>query len=201
MKLFTLSFLLLWPLGAWSQGTPSNWLFPTSEDLLAAAKRGFERGKAAKLKPYTILIGKCGKVMKVSLATPVDMAVALGEERRKKFESPPDEPDVLENRGTLLIDVFLLPDNKDTDAEAAILLEGRLLKPTSKLVHTKDIQQVACLLSLGQEIPRWVIGIAYQFRFDPSQPPPKGKCKLLLRLTDGKEQEIELDFDKMAHRP
>ncbi len=182
-----------------TQQTDSTWLFPTDGALRAAAKRGYEGGKAGKFKPVPLAVrGKCGQVYTGHIATPIQIALSLGAQKRQKFESFPSDQEILAAKGQLGVNLVVVPDDPDTDAEVALAWGNKLDKPKQKQIVSKELSEVPCAITLFQPSSRWLVTFLYVFQFETGESAPAGKGKLLVRQSDGKEQEIIVDFNRFA---
>jgi hypothetical protein len=173
-----------------------SWLYPSAGALLSSAKKGYDGAKAKRIRQDTRCVwADC--VSEVEITPPLQAAHALGAERRRKFDPVPTEKEVLELQGQLAIGIVLNTGvlNQDLDAEAAIVQGEKLTKPSEKQVLLRVLSE--CSIPFAK-ISCWQIVIAYRFNYPSNGGMPAGKASLLIRRSDGKEQKVDLDFDKIA---
>jgi hypothetical protein len=183
----------------------SNWLFPADQQLLAAARRGFEGHKP---KPIYILgtpmYRRPGKVGLVEFQSPLYHAQFVGKEKRDVLSPVSDPSEFAMVRGQFAVRVvFWAKWASETDASAEIELSqgGRVLRPTSQEGPNRSREQCDCPPWMPCRVLCWEISTVYQFSFEPGTWIPLGRWNLVVRPSQGKSKKAVVDFDRIAGTP
>lgn len=183
----------------------SNWLFPTDQQLLAAARRGFEghTPKPIYIHRNNPLYKLSGNVGVIEFQSPLYHAQFLGKKR--EMHTPVTDPSGLaEARGQFgLRVVFWAKWALETDARAEIELSqgDRVLRPTAQEGPKRTREQCDCAHWMPCTVLCWEIVTVYQFRFEPGAWIPSGKWDVDVRPSQGKPKKAVVDFDRIANTP
>jgi hypothetical protein len=183
----------------------SNWLFPTDQQLLAAARRGFEGHKP---KPIYIhgnpMYKEPGKIGIIEFQLPLYHAQFLGKEQRDMHTPVADPLELATARGQFGVGVvFWAKWASKTDASAEIELSqgGRVLRPTSQAGPYRSREQCDCPPWMPCRVLCWEVATVYQFRFEPGTWIPSGRWNLAVLPSHGKPKKAVVDFDRLAGTP
>lgn len=196
------------------QSTAPTWLFPSDEELMAAAQSGLNGGNLDYVKVYGRKlfgkgagIGGCREITQnIWAAGPLEIAGLLGSHARLHFESAPPKETLGQLKGALFIKIYFLAAQQDAAAEAALDgQEGRLFRPMSTNVLNSELSGCSTDFVGMQPVTtdyRWEVEQKFIFQFDKDGPQPDWTkpVRLLIRRAHEHEEQYQLNVQRTLAR-